>query len=448
MIPMMALLALLLPMVIATALVRRVTPQDNLSTQIGSGMLLGLAFCGLIVCLSFPSATVLWSLLAALLLARFALILWPSQAVRLSQQHLIVFAALAAVLLLRGFPAVFDLLHLPVHAWDAYNVWTLRAKVWFGSGEWVAFAREAQYLQAIPGSAHFSTAAHYPTLPSLIQLYSVSAVGVWEDNLALLPWLFFLPALVLVLNGVLERAGVAAMVRVVVCYLLVSLPLFQAHIAHAGYADTLLCLALLVALSHWCAFLERRTRRELILALAFTALLPLIKLDGWLWISCLVAAMALLYAPARWLVLAWLALIVGLTLLVLGHGFTANLGPLGTLELSHEAIQLPGMTRFTLGFRNSTGVLAETLWFQATWNLFFWFAPILSLLLLKRWLRAPATRMLLVFLGFGMLAFVALFTLTSAAEFAETATASNRLLMPLVTVWIALLGMGFSKDAK
>lgn len=441
-----ALLALALPMFFATLCLRRLAPADAISTSIASGILVGLALAALIARLSLGSSYGLWFALLLVLIATIFLLVKGGLALG-GRGPWLVMAALLLLWLLRSWPALQDLFWQPIHAWDAYNVWTLRAKVWFGAGEWVEFAREPQYIAAIAGSVHFSAAAHYPLLVSLIQLYSASAAGVWEDNLALLPWLFFLPALILALDGLLARAQVKPIVRLALGWVMLSLPLMQAHIAHAGYADTLLCLALLVALSHWLLYLNGRSRSELLLALFFTAMLPLIKWDGWLWISCLAAALALLYAPPRLLLVCWLLLIVGVTLLVLGYGFSMKLGPFGVFELSHEGIQLPGMTRYTLGFRDSSAALVETLFLQPSWNLLFWVAPFLSLLALGRWRRAPGTRLLLVFLGFGALAFLMLFLFTSAAEFAETATASNRLLMPLVTVFIALFGLSFAKDA-
>jgi len=443
----LAFIALLIPMALALTALRRVSPAGNLSLQLSGSVLLGLVIGGWLVWLTFEVPYGLWIGLLTLVLLRLGLLRCRSRAQAASRASLLGLLLVLMVVLARSFPAALDLLWQPVHAWDAYNVWTLRAKVWFGLNDWVTFARQAEYLAASPGSVHYSAAAHYPLLPSLIQLFSATAAGEWTDNLSLLPWIFFLPALALALNGLLERAQLALTVRLAAVYVLISIPLLQAHVAHAGYADLLLCVAVLLAMSHWLQFANTRLRQDLYLALAFTALWPLIKLDGWLWMACLVAALALLYAPPKLLLVLWGLLIIGVLLLFQGTSVQMRLGPLGVLELSREAIQLPGMTRYTLGFRNSLGPLLDTLFWHASWNVWFWIAPLLSILALKHWLKTPGTRLLLVFLVFGALSFVGLFSFTSAAEFAETATASNRLLMPLVTVWIALLGLSFSTYA-
>jgi hypothetical protein len=431
----------LLPTASAWLLIGRLAPALHAATRAAAAVSFALAFAALLARITHPYAFG-WQWLAAIGLLAIAIgIGWRNaRAVRIPWGWI---ALLLALVLLRSSFSLLDLFHQPVLAWDAYNVWALRAKTWFLSGQWTAFARELEYVTLAPGTKHFSPAAHYPETPSLLMLYAARAAGVWEDGVAMSAWALFLPALALSVFGAVAAANVKPWIGVALGYVLIALPLPQAHVAHAGYVDLWLLLAVLVALNLWQAHDRMRTPGTLTLALLASALLPLIKLDGWLWLACVLGARTILYAPAKLLLGAWLALIVGITLLVMGYGFSAQLGPFGAMELSREGIQLPGMTRYTLHFSNSAPALLETLLWQPTWGPLFWLLPLLSLLALKRWLGDAQAKLLLCFWVLGAIAFALLFFFTSAAEFAENATASNRLLLPLIGSGLVLLGLAF-----
>jgi hypothetical protein len=214
-----------------------------------------------------------------------------------------------------------------------------------------------------------------------------------------------------------------------------------AHAGLAGYADLWLAAALLAAGHHASRFIAGE-RRAALPALAFTLLLPTIKLEGAVWMPMLLAGVGLWKLPPRW---RWSALAGAVALLLLPlllwRSIRLPLPGLGPVEFEWGAITVPVVGRLDLFWRDVGGTVAESLFLLPNWSLLFYLLlPVIA----WRWRRIaePANAMLATVLLSGTAFLFVLFFFTDAARWAENLTSLNRLvlhLVPLLVCWLALL---------
>jgi len=172
----------------------------------------------------------------------------------------------------------FDVVRKPIEVWDAFAVWTMRAKVWSSRQSLVLDPADPFYLG---GGAR----TDYPPHVSLLHAWVAIGIGEWNDVLVNLPWAFYYLSAVILIYAVVRRACSSdwAMVGAVG---LSGLPLFVIHATHAGYADGILAVHFLAvaALGYTadCARGRADTDRVawLVLWVGFVLSLPLVKLEG------------------------------------------------------------------------------------------------------------------------------------------------------------------------
>ena len=93
------------------------------------------------------------------------------------------------------------------------------------------------------------------------------------------------------------RWASAPWIALALVYALVSLPLIDAHVALAGYADLWVALTLGLATLAWTRWLIRREPSQLALALGLALCLPAIKLEGTVWLLVFAAIVVLDLVP-------------------------------------------------------------------------------------------------------------------------------------------------------
>ena len=217
------------------------------------------------------------------------------------------------------------------------------------------------------------------------------------------------------------------------------------HAALAGYADLWVAAAFGLSVLSWMRWLHYRERSQLCLALVFALALPTLKMEGWVWTICLLAAIGFSALPLRWR--RWIA-ISGLVLLVV-------LFPLGGLRFmslhagilnADGSIAVPaiGPLALLLDLHWQSGALAgaaETLFAQPNWHLLWWLTPAILVwrwreLMAHDWLRLPA-----LLLGICGALLLVLFFFTDASAWAQSYTAINRLVLQLVPAWMTVLAL-------
>ncbi len=330
----------------------------------------------------------------------------------------------------------------PLFPWDAWTTWSVRARLWSETGQLLPFVSAADWLNDTSGQAHTLNAWTYPKAVSLFALWPTLVYGEWNETAANLPWLGCFIALGLGFYGQARTWGATPLTSTVFLWLLLSLPLLNAHVALAGYAD--LWLAATFGLSAIACVQWSRTgdRRQGVLALVLALCCPFIKLEGTVWIVLLIAALLAARLSGRWPILLLGAAIGSVILVIITGGATFMLPGFGRFELTASLIQVPLIGRFELGFHDSWRPMLNTLFIDGNWHLFAYALMAASFYGMFRvfgakdvgWLRAELT----LVLGSLLMLFV-LFFFTDAYRWAVQSTSSARLMLHFMPLYVFYL---------
>lgn len=428
------------------------------SAAAGAGFLLGVLGLGVLLRLAATLPVSAWfpSLMPWILLASLAgaAALWrwrrrlpvyegpPTPAPASSAAERGLSMLLLALIIAHAVPLLAQAIELPTLAWDAWNAWLGKARAWVGADAALPLADVEGWLAGTPGQALYALAPHYPdTLPRFVA-WLASAAGGWSEGAVHLAWPLLWSALGAMVFGYLRLAGVRTSLALLGAYGVLSLPLVNAHAALAGYADLWLASLLLLALVHAIRAMEYRSRRDALMALLCALLLPAVKLEGAVWLLCLLLAAVLSAVPSRLRGPLFVALAVSFTLTLTLGALQLPLPGLGTVRLQWGQIDIPAIGPQPLFWRPVLGTVLESLYVLPNWHLLWYVAP-LALLAGWRRLRGRAGLQLgLYFLQAGYAFLFVLFFLTDASAWAENLTSLNRVLLQVVPVtvfWLFLL---------
>ena len=352
-------------------------------------------------------------------------------------------AAIAmASLIWRGSILAGEVLLRPTFPWDAWDAWAVKAKTWFLLGHYAAFVSPSDWIARSELNSYTGPAWAYPSVLSWLQVWFASAAGDWIEPLVNLPWAALWLGLLLGHFGQWRALGLGRTRALIFVYLLGSLPLLETHVALAGYADLWVGTVFGFAILAWLRWQEQGDRAQLVLALICAAILPLLKLEGSVWSLTIVAAIGFGALPLPW---RWRAALVGaalLTMLVLIGQSYVLFAAMGWVKSGSRVIDIPVIGSLALAWHGAAALgILHSLFAQANWHLLWWLVlPIV----IWRWrvLRASDALglcALLLALCFSLLLFLFLFT--DAAEWAESYTAVNRLIMHIVPGLVSLLAL-------
>lgn len=356
-------------------------------------------------------------------------------------KNIIVALALAS-LVWRGSLLGSEVLLRPIYPWDAWDAWAVKSKTWFLLGHYVPFVAPEQWLRDGGADLHSGPAWAYPSAVAWLQVYFASAAGDWIEPLVNVPWLVLWVGLLLGHHGQWRALGLGPTRATVAVYALGSLPLLNTHVALAGYADLWVATVFGFAWLAWLRWQERRERHQLVIAIACAGALPLLKFEGMIWCLSLLATMAIGVLPRRWrwrVALAGAGLLLVLALL----GETRVLfAALGWIRSGSHVAEIPVIGKLALAWHGDAALgIVRSLLLQLNWHLLWWLAVPL---IIWRWrvLRASdalSLGALLLLFAFSVLVF--LFVFTDAAEWAESYTAVNRLIMQITPALVSLLAL-------
>lgn len=416
---------------------------------LGYGYLLGLFAAVLLLYLTAPLGLRVASWLTMLLLAgAIWLGLWRivrspvaaevSQVPPLPRWQRVIMVLLLCWLAVRVIGLALEVWWQPLFPWDAWTTWAMRARLWSETGQLLPFVSAADWLGDAAGHAQTIGAWNYPKAVSLIALWPTLVYGEWNETAANLPWLGCFIALGLGFYGQARVWGATPLISTVFLWLLLSLPLLNAHVALAGYADLWLATTFGLSAIAGVQWLRQGDRRQGLLALALALCCPFIKLEGAVWVGLLVAALLAARSSGRWSILLLGAAVGSLMLVIMSGGVTFVLPGLGRFEFTASLIQIPLIGRFELGFHDSWRPVLTTLFIHGNWHLFAYALMAASLYGLFRvfgardvgWLRAELA---LVFGSLLMLFF--LFFFTDAYRWAVQSTSTARLMLHFMPVY-------------
>lgn len=364
--------------------------------------------------------------------ARVATDVWAPAAAPARGARILI-GVLCGLLVWRGALLLDDILLHPVLPWDAWAVWLAKAKAWVLAGRIDASVPYGVWVAQAEGAQRTGVAWMYPELVPWTAVWFAGGAH-WIEPLVGLAWWGLGFALLVLHYGQWRALGVTPLMAWAGVYALGSLPLFDAHVALGGYAD--LWIAALLSLGaharlRWSSCGERR---QLGLVLVAMALLPLIKLEGAVWSLMLGVACVFRLLP-RQLRGRRFVVIVALVLVTLVACVVFGLPWIGMARRYLDSGRL-----FDGGQIGASAVsLAAALWGQWNWNLLWFALPAALLWNARHWTASPMTRRLLALLAVPLVVLMGLFLFTTAAQYAQSYSAVNRLLLQIVPLVVSAL---------
>ncbi|WP_165954380.1 hypothetical protein [Seongchinamella unica] len=257
---------------------------------------------------------------------------------QLSRPQQVLVALCLALLASRLIALGLELGTRPITAWDAKQHWARQAKVFFDLKSTAPFVSLEQWLALGGDGVYTNLHPDYPIATPLLQAWIAVALGYWDNSLVNAPWLLMWLGIGLVFFAQARLAGASIIVALAACYMVLSLPYLNIHVALAGYADLLLALSYLGAVAALGNWLQSRASWQMILALASGAGCLLVKNEGFYWLLSLGPGLLLAVAGLRrgLTVLAAAALALLLTLYWLPGDFAIAGHSLASMEFGYR----------------------------------------------------------------------------------------------------------------
>ncbi len=366
-----------------------------------------------------------------------------------SLQVRLLVAVLLALLLWQGWLLASEAIARPVFPWDAWLVWSVKPKTWFGLDQWVPFVNLADWLAAPAANVHTDAAPVYPDLMTRLEVWFASGAGCWCDPAFTILWPTLWASLLLGGYGLLRRAGCTLLVAFCAMFALGTLPMLATHTALAGYADLWVASAFGLALLCWLPWQRERHVGALLLALLFGLSLPALKLEGSIWMLLWLLTLVIGLLPTHWrtsTAVGGAALVFVLLLAGVFGGIGIPLPGMGWVHIDATSVDISNMPRYQLGWQGVTLPVLRSLFILPNWNLLFWIAPVLLLLRWRQIRRNTGIGLIAIcLLGSAVFLFV-LFFFTNAGEWAASYTAFNRLVLHIVPALVFLMALTFATE--
>ena len=335
-------------------------------------------------------------------------------------------AAWLALLLWIGLRFVLLLLEVssrPMFPWGAWTQWATKAHVWFAQGALTPFVEGAAWLTG--SGSYTDSMPDVPATVPLLQTYTATMLGRWDDALVNLPWWLCGVALALAIYGFLAGRRIPSWVALIGAALVASLPMLDVHVALAGYADLCSSAFLTVAVLAGLRAALHRDPSDIAVAVLLLAAVPFVKPVGGVWLALIVPGMAAAVLP-EWRRRIGIACVVA-AVVALGIGFRT--GP-----LSMGGAEGAGVTALR-------DAVVESWFVYANWNL-LWLGALGVALLGRRHLLSARLAPLTLIAGAGVVFVLASLFFPSAWPLRVDPVNLNRATLhiaPLVTVWMVLL---------
>lgn len=342
-------------------------------------------------------------------------------------------ALLLALLAWRGWILFDDVLLHPTLPWDAWAVWLAKAKAWVLAGRIDPSVPYEAWIGHPVAATRTGVAWMYPELIPWMAVWMAGGTH-WIEPLIGLLWFGLGVALLMLHYGQWRALGVRPLAACAGTYVLGSIPLLDVHVTLGGYADLWIAAVLSMGAHAWLRWSCLGERRQLGIVVVAMAVLPLLKLEGSVWsiilgLACLFRALPPHLRARRFLIGAGALLLIVIACIALGLPWT------GVARRYLDTGRF-----FDLGqIGVSAASLAAALWAQWNWNLLWFALPIALWWNRRRWWRSRMTRRLVAFVALPFVVMFGLFLFTSAARYAQSYSAVNRLLLQITPLLVDVL---------
>ena len=337
-------------------------------------------------------------------------------------------------LAVRWINLALEVLWLPMYPWDAWSTWMVRPQAWLEWKQLVPFSDAESWLADTTGRIYHIEGWQYPLTVSLIALWSALASGQWHEAAVNSAWWGCGLALALGFYGQARLWGATALTALIFTWLLLSLPLLNAHIALAGYADLWLATVFGLAAISFMQWVRLREVRQGILALGLGLFCPTIKLEGIIWALLLLIAALAVALPKRYVAGLASVIVVAIIALLAAGGWTTTIPGLGELQITAHLIRIPGLGQLPLVYWNNWSAVIDSGFMLDNWHVFFYPVPLTFLLALWRIVDEKRADLIITtgFITLLLSAFFVLFFCTAAGQWAKDFTSINRIMLHLV----------------
>lgn len=323
---------------------------------------------------------------------------------------------------------------LPNIAWDSWSVWEGRANQWMAHGLGVKVALPQAWLYS--DDSIFNLSANYPEGLSL--LYFVPKLFT-QSSFEITQILYFsaYAFTVLVLQNHIKEFGASYFLQLFFILLAFTLPLMGNHLMISGYADIWIAIILVLVLLTYIDYANYKKKAALITLLGYVCLLPMFKLEGWIWLTLLVLAHSVSVIKAnkkaKFMLLGIVLLLI--FLVWLGIDFETPFGP---LILSSSQVNIFSLLKLQIEFTNISELLMSGLFWQNNWSLIWLGLPFLFISFFTQ-KQDSTSNTIHLFFTLSILSVLFLFYFTKASQWAEDFTAINRIVLQLTPCYLLLL---------
>ncbi len=324
---------------------------------------------------------------------------------------------------------------LPNIAWDSWAVWEGRAEQWLYHGLSSHIETWPEWINS--ENTLFNYSAHYPDGLSLVYFLPKLFTA---DNLIVTEVLILLAYALAVLSMAqkIAQSGAPVYLQLMLIIVMYSTPLINNHLMLQGYADIWVGMYILLIIM---TLFENHYKPNLLSKLTllmYLALLPMLKLEGWVWMILLAAAYFIVVHTKTKARLYMLALFT-LTAIVLWLNGGIHLSfSFGEIIINKHNLVVFNLINSPFEFVNITPALLSGFFLQNNWSI-LWFGLPLLLLHGIRSADCKATQVTQLFFILSILCFLFLFYFTEASRWAIDMTAMNRIVLQLTPCYIILL---------
>lgn len=314
----------------------------------------------------------------------------------------------------------------PLLAWDGWELWAAKAKVWTMTGELVPFSLPVAIGRIPVPEGFFASTKHPDLLPWLMTYFSTVSGGWTEVELSFL-YIALVIALCLSTFGCVKMLTQSYASAALTAAAITTLPYLNAQTALPGYAD--IWVAGYFSLGAMAAMLASQKNLDglsfCVLVISIAACL-LLKSTGMLWAGILLAGIAVGFYPRlRFLVYA------GLAIAVLFIVFRAP----GEIWLPLK------MRPWSLEFTDVTIPLAKQLFTFRDWNILWWLVGLTAVIRVatSAWENKPYALDVMIVIAIAVL--ITGFYYSSLSFWVTEYTGVNRGLFPLALLgllWVAV----------
>ncbi len=323
---------------------------------------------------------------------------------------------------------------LPNIAWDSWAVWEGRAQQWVNHGLGAEILRWDEWLQN--DRALFNQAANYPDglsliyfLPKLLFNQGFAATQV--------VYLFAFALMTVLLVRRVAKNGTSIYLQAFMVLVIYTTPMISTHLMIQGYADIWLAMYVLLVMLTLMDYKETGYSGLGMSLLCYVAVLPMLKLEGWIWLILFFVAYLLVWLwqnkHRSWIFGAAVFLV-----LIFISGIINFSSSWGDLVINRHNITVFNLLNTPIEFINITDQLLASFFWQNNWSLIWLGLPFLMVSFFTQ-KHDQAHLVAQVFLITALLCFLFLFYFTEASKWALDLTAINRLILQLTPCYLFLL---------